>query len=93
MNNDTVFEAATVLLRQVVPDLTASALKASITAQSQPTRLFTIDESAAWLKVSRSTVRRLIDSGRLKAYKIAQGVRINQSDLNKLFSPINSEGK
>lgn len=48
-------------------------------------QLYTLPEVAAMLKVSRKTVYRYIESGKLKATKIGQW-RIKKSDLDKLLS-------
>jgi len=47
-------------------------------------QLYTIQEVADLLKVSRKTIYRYIASGKLKATKIGQW-RIKEADLNKLI--------
>ena len=44
----------------------------------------TIDEAAALLGVSLSELHRMIDAGRLRAYKIGRVVRIRRQDLEGL---------
>jgi len=40
-------------------------------AQARDTRLFTIDETAKLLKVSRKTVERMLKTGRLKGINLS----------------------
>ena len=47
-------------------------------------KLYTLPEVAEILKVSRKSVYRYIQSGKLKATKVGQW-RIKQSDLDKLL--------
>lgn len=47
-------------------------------------KLYTLPEVAKILKVSRKTIYRYINSGKLKAAKIGQW-RIKQNDLDKLL--------
>ena len=47
-------------------------------------KLYTLQEVATLLKVSRKTIYRYITSGKLKATKIGQW-RIKEADLNKLL--------
>jgi excisionase family DNA binding protein len=44
---------------------------------------FTIKEVAADLRVTESTVYKLIQTGRLKAFKIGNRLRIKELDLDK----------
>ncbi len=44
---------------------------------------FTIKEVAADLRITESTVYKLIQSGRLKAFRIGNRLRIRQEDLDK----------
>jgi excisionase family DNA binding protein len=56
----------------------------------------TIDAAADELGVSRRTVRRLISSGELRAYRIASSaspVRIDRNDLAKILKPITPSGR
>jgi excisionase family DNA binding protein len=46
------------------------------------TKLYTVDEVAAILKVHRNTVIMLINTGELKAAKIGRQYRIKETDLN-----------
>jgi excisionase family DNA binding protein len=49
--------------------------------------LLTIDETAEYLRVSRSTVRRMIDDGRLEAVTIGRQWRIRKETLEELTRP------
>ena len=49
--------------------------------------LFTIDQSAEKLGVSKNTIRKLLTTGELKAYRLSQRVvRIASSDLEALLN-------
>ena len=50
--------------------------------------LFTIEEVAKHLKISKATVRRHIKEGRLKAVKIGRIVRISAKEIKSLFRPM-----
>jgi excisionase family DNA binding protein len=55
------------------------------------TEFLTIAETAALLKVDRSTVRRWIDQGTLPAYRVGQrAVRVRRDDLAKVITPARS---
>ncbi|MGO8941083.1 MAG: helix-turn-helix domain-containing protein [Mycobacterium sp.] len=60
-----------------------------------PTRTFlSIDEASDELGVSRRTLRRLISSGKLPAYKVSRNlVRIKTEDLEQVLSPITPNHK
>ena len=47
--------------------------------------LYTREEAAKFLRVSTSTVDRLIKSGKLKARKVGRQVRMTRSDLENLL--------
>lgn len=47
----------------------------------RPLRLLTVQEAAAYAKVSTQTVRRLIKARDLKSYRIGHQIRIDESDL------------
>lgn len=47
----------------------------------RPIVLHTVSEAAEILKVSEKTVRRMIDSRELIAYRVGQQLRINDTDL------------
>lgn len=76
------------LVGAILPDL-REAVRAAVreaVAESDDLgtarRLYTIDEIAELLRVSHSTVRRLIDSGHLKSVRIGGQIRIRQRDLD-----------
>lgn len=54
----------------------------------------TLDESSEELGVSRRTVRRMISSGELRAYRVGntQLVRIRRSDLHAVLRPVVPNG-
>lgn len=49
--------------------------------------VYTLDETAELLKVSRSTVRNLIRRGELHPVKIGNSVRITAEELHKILHP------
>ncbi|CQD10668.1 phiRv2 prophage protein [Mycobacterium europaeum] len=56
----------------------------------------TIDAAADELGISRRSLRRLITSGQLRAYRIGTGnhlVRIDRDDLSTLLNPVVPNGK
>lgn len=55
--------------------------------------LFSVEETAEFLGVSESTVRRYISNGKLSAYRLGDErlIRIKRQDLDKLLSPINAD--
>lgn len=57
----------------------------------QPTNsdLFTIAESAEYLKVSKNTIRNLVLRDQLKAVRVgARIVRIHKTELDALLTPV-----
>lgn len=48
-------------------------------------KIFTVQEVADYLKVSRSTVWRWCNEGKLSAFKAGRGWRVRQSDLEKML--------
>lgn len=50
-------------------------------------RLFTLKEACEYLKVSRSTVLRLIQRGELKDYKVGSLLRFYKRDLDRVVKP------
>jgi excisionase family DNA binding protein len=58
-------------------------------------RKITIEAAANELGVSRRSVRRLITSGQLRAFKIGRGslIRIDRDDLASVIHPVVPNGK
>jgi excisionase family DNA binding protein len=57
-------------------------------------KLLTIDDAAEQLGLSKRSLRRLISSGELPAYRVgAQSVRIKPADLEKALRPVIPNGK
>jgi len=56
--------------------------------------LFSVQDATEFLGVSESTIRRYIADGRLSAYRLGNErlIRIKRQDLEKLLSPIKSNG-
>jgi excisionase family DNA binding protein len=51
--------------------------------------LVTVPEAARLLRVSTSTVRRLIDRGQLPSYRVGQrSVRLNRRELGRALAPV-----
>lgn len=55
------------------------------------TKLLTVAETARILKVSRSTVYRLVQRGILRAIRPGKGLRILAKDVERLLLPIREE--
>ena len=54
-------------------------------------RLLTLKEAYGYLKVSRSTVLRLIKREELKAHKVGNMLRFYERDLKRVIKPKNSD--
>jgi len=52
-----------------------------------PKEVYTTQEAQDFLKVSRSTIKRLLKKGIIKAYKVGGQYRIWGSEILKLVSP------
>ena len=52
----------------------------------QDEKLFTVNETAAYLSLSSQTIRRWINSGKLNAVKIGKEFRIRLSELNEFLN-------
>lgn len=57
----------------------------------KPTKVYTTKEAQDFLKVSRSTMKRLLKSGIIKAYKVGGQYRIWGDEILQLLSPKNEE--
>jgi len=59
------------------------------------TEWLTIDEACAYLKTNRRTLYRLMETGKLPYYQIADGGRrrIKREDIDALLVPGGSQGK
>jgi excisionase family DNA binding protein len=53
-------------------------------------QLVSIADAAETLAVDRQTVRRLIDSGQLPAFRVRRSVRIRVADLEGVLRPIST---
>ncbi|HUS51480.1 MAG TPA: helix-turn-helix domain-containing protein [Candidatus Paceibacterota bacterium] len=53
----------------------------------KPDEIYTTEEAQKFLKVSRSTIKRLLKKGIIKAYKVGGQYRIWGSEILKLVSP------
>jgi len=49
-------------------------------------RLLTVDDVAERLHVSRTTVYRLVESRRLRSYRIGRQIRFNKSDIDSYLA-------
>ena len=56
-------------------------------ANIKPDEIYTTKEARIFLKISKSTIKRLIKSGIIKAYKVGGTYRIWGSEILKLVSP------
>lgn len=53
----------------------------------KPNEIYTTEEAQSFLKVSNSTIKRLLKRGILKAYKVGGQYRIWGDEILKLVSP------
>ncbi len=60
----------------------AQPQQAAAGAAARPARVMTLDEAAAYLKVSSADVKAIIDSGELKAKKIGEQYRISKEAID-----------
>jgi excisionase family DNA binding protein len=66
----------------------------SVRKSTKVGKLITLDDAAERLAISKRGVRRLISSGKLKAYRInARIIRIDSADLASVLEPVVPTGK
>jgi len=53
----------------------------------KPNQIYTTEETRDFLKISTSTIKRLLKKGIIKAYKVGGRYRIWGSEILKLVSP------
>lgn len=53
----------------------------------EPNQIYTTSEAQAFLKISESTIKRMLKGGILKAYKVGGQYRIWGSEILRLVSP------
>jgi excisionase family DNA binding protein len=53
----------------------------------KPNQIYTTEETRDFLKVSESTIKRLLKKGIIKAYKVGGTYRIWGSEILRLLSP------
>lgn len=53
----------------------------------KPNEVYTTEEAQDFLKISKSTIKRLLKRGIIKAYKVGWQYRIWGSEILKLVSP------
>ncbi len=56
-------------------------------SEIKPNEIYTTEEVRSFLKVSESTIKRLLKRGIIKAYKVGGQHRIWGSDILRLVSP------
>lgn len=56
-------------------------------SQIDPDKVYTTREAKSFLKISESTMKRLLKKGIIKAYKVGGQYRIWGSEILKLVSP------
>lgn len=60
--------------------------------QIEPNKVYTTKETQDFLKVSESTMKRMIKSGIIEAYKVSGQYRIWGKEILKLLSPKTAAG-
>lgn len=53
----------------------------------RPNEIYTTEEAQSFLKISESTIKRLLKKGLIKAYKVGGRYRIWGSEILRLVSP------
>jgi excisionase family DNA binding protein len=56
-------------------------------SEIKPNEVYTTEEAQSFLKVSKSTIKRLLKRGIIKAYKVGSQYRIWGSEILILLSP------
>jgi len=56
-------------------------------SEIRPNEIYTTQEAQTFLKISKSTIKRLLKKGIIKAYKVGGQYRIWGSEILKLVSP------
>lgn len=56
-------------------------------SEIKPNEIYTTEEAQNFLKVSESTIKRMLKKGIIKAYKVGGRYRIWGSEILKLVSP------
>jgi len=66
----------------------------SVRKSTKVGKLITLDDAAERLAISKRGVRRLVSSGKLKAYRInARVIRVDSADLASVLEPVVPTGK
>ena len=96
--NQQIIQAATAMLQPFVPELTPTKLIDALQSFSEDNdplakkedkipKLYTVAEVMKILGVSKPTIYRMFDNGRLKKIKVNENTtRISSTDLEKLLS-------
>ena len=56
-------------------------------AEIEPNQIYTTEETRDFLKISESTIKRLLKKGTLRAYKVGGQYRIWGAEILRLVSP------
>ncbi len=56
-------------------------------SEIKPNEIYTTEEAQDFLKISNSTIKRLLKKGMIKAYKVGWQYRIWGSEILKMVSP------
>lgn len=65
----------------------SSTIKGRMTDEIKPHVIYTTSEARGFLKISESTIKRLLKSGVIKAYKVGGQYRIWGDEILRLVSP------
>ena len=80
-NVQAVRKAVSDLERELVAALADHRAEAASLHRSPDEEWLTLAELAAWLKVGRTTVYRLITSGAVPSYRVGRSVRVRRADV------------
>lgn len=74
-----------------MPQSTAQNLKFAAPKTREPKQLLTVDEVAKQLKISKVSLTRLLQGGRIGFYKVGSRTRIDPADVEKYLASVRHE--
>ena len=69
------------------PTTSSSSPSGKEAPEIKPNQVYTTEEAQSFLKISNSTIKRLLKKGIIKAYKVGGRYRIWGSEILRLVSP------
>lgn len=78
-----VRDAVSDLEREITAALADHRAEAAFPQRPSDDEWLTLAELAAWLKVGRTTVYRLVTSGAVPSYRVGRSVRVRRADVER----------